>query len=202
MSSSYSDPHSRPGPDKTGYTDRSPPPAVPDDFDEPPGRKLGSLAQKARGKQLNQARWILIIIGVLTVALNAVVMATARDSVKAEIKRELANQRVVVDPVQLREFEDQHVRILMAANGVGVVLGVIFIICGIMVYRFPVPATLISLVLYIVANLGFAALNPQNFAQGIIMKIIIVVALVKAVQAAFAYEKEARFEREEALEAG
>ena len=114
MSSPYSDPHSRP--DETGYTDRPPPPAVPDDFDEPPGRKLGSLAQKARGKQLNQARWILIVIGLLTVALNAVVMATARDSVKAEIKRELANQRVVVDPIKLREFEDQHVRILMAAN--------------------------------------------------------------------------------------
>ena len=28
---------------------------------------LGSLAQSARGKHLNQARWILIVIGALTI---------------------------------------------------------------------------------------------------------------------------------------
>src|SRR5437867_1090962 len=41
--------------------------------DEPGARpkRLGSLAQAARQKQLNQARWLLIIIGILNVAAGA-----------------------------------------------------------------------------------------------------------------------------------
>src|SRR5947199_250774 len=34
------------------------------------GKKLGSLAQKARGNQLNQARILLIVMGILTIIIQ------------------------------------------------------------------------------------------------------------------------------------
>ncbi len=80
--------------------------------------------------------------------------------------------------------------IVRLVNGVAVALGVVFIILGVIVNRFPVPATIISLILYVGSALGFAALDPSTLARGAIIKIIIVVALIKAIQAALAYEKE------------
>jgi hypothetical protein len=154
--------------------------------------KLGSLAQKARGKQLNQARWILIVIGALTVIVNGALMATLRDSIRNEIKKEIAKAGpgAVVDQGRVRQIEEQAYRVGMLAGGVAVVLGVIFIVCGIIIKMFPVPVTIISLVLYVLAALGFAALDPKTPGAGLIVKIIVVVALVKAIQAALVYERE------------
>jgi hypothetical protein len=80
--------------------------------------------------------------------------------------------------------------VAMAIQGSFLVVGIVFIICGVLVYRFPVACTVSSLVLYILAALATAALDPSTLAQGIVIKVIIIVALFKAVQAAFAYQKE------------
>jgi hypothetical protein len=200
MSSAFSEePEKRPRrPPETGYR-ATPPRRGPEGGDEggdeelPAAPRLGSLAQKARGKQLNQARAILIVIGVLTVAVNAVLMATLRDSIRSEIRKEVAKAGpgAVINQAQLQQIEDQAHRFGMLTGCVAVALGILFIIFGLLVKMFPVPITILSLVLYVVATLGFAALNPQSLVAGIIFKIIVVVALAKAIQAAVAYEKEA-----------
>jgi hypothetical protein len=53
-----------------------------------------------------------------------------------------------------------------------------------------VPATALGLILYVGAFAIFAAMDPASIAQGIIIKIIIIVGLVKALQSALAYQKE------------
>jgi hypothetical protein len=150
------------------------------------------LAQKARGKQLNQARWILIVVGGLTIVLNGVLMLMLRDQIRNEMKQEIAKlgPGAFVDQAQVREAEDHAYRMGLLVTGAAVLLGIVFVICGIIIKMFPVPVTITSLVLYILAILGFGALDPTTLVAGLLIKIIVIVALVKAIQAALAYERE------------
>jgi hypothetical protein len=143
---------------------------------------LGSLAQASRGQQLNSARTTLIVIGVLTLVVNVIFMAL----IPGQIRSELAKNGQVLP----EEAMAVATGIAMAIQGIFVLLGVLFIVLGTLVKRFPVPCTLTALVLYILAALVTAAIDPTTLLQGIIIKVIIVVALFKAVQTAFAYQKE------------
>jgi len=147
------------------------------------GANLGSLAQSARVKNLNTARWVMIAVGVLTIAVNGFLLFTAREQLMNEVRK---NNMVIVDQAEF----DKSVAFARLIFVVPIVLGVIFIVLGILVKKYPVPMTITGLVLYILSTLAFAALNPMSLAQGFIIKIIIIVALVKAVQAAMAYQRE------------
>ncbi len=143
---------------------------------------LGSLAQASRGQQLKSARSTLIAIGVLTVVVNVIFMAI----LPGQVRQELQKNGQAANDQQLAIATG----VAMSIQGVFLVLGIVFIVCGLLVKRFPVPATLTALVLYILSTVGMMGLDPASLARGIIIKIIIIVALVKAVQAAFAYQKE------------
>ncbi|HEY2413293.1 MAG TPA: hypothetical protein VGI40_13670 [Pirellulaceae bacterium] len=143
---------------------------------------LGSLAQASRGQQLKSARTTLIAIGILTVIVNLVMMALLPDQVKKALQENGQGQN--------QQALNVAMGVAMAIQGSFLVLGIVFIICGVLVKQFPVACTVSALVLYILAALATAALEPSTLARGIVIKIIIVVALFKAVQAAFAYQKE------------
>jgi hypothetical protein len=208
MSSDFTDsPSPHEGPDE-GYTER---PRRPrrreedygdEDRDVP---RLGSLAQKARGKQLNQARGILLVIGILTVLGNAALTLAAPEMINKEIEAEIQKQggrgRVVVNEAVIQQVKHQAMMVVYIINGAFIVLGTLFIVFGLMVKRFPVPVTVAALVLYIlatVAQFGLMALEKQDQAAGrgvgIALRIIFIIALVKALQAALAYERERRAE--------
>ena len=132
-------------------------------------QNLGSLAQSARGKQLKSARNTLIAVGVLTALLNFGVAAAAGSIAQgnAEVQQ----------------------MIMLSGIGFGL-LGVVFIVLGVMVNTYPVPCTMLGLVLYIGANAVSALIDPTTIAQGIIIKGIIIVGLVKSLRAAQAYQQE------------
>jgi hypothetical protein len=153
-----------------------------DEHGEPESNDLGSLAQSARLKQLNTARWILIVIGILTMLVNGYLLTTARQQMMDEIRK----QNMVI--VNQDEFE-QSLMLVRLIFVIPAVLGAVFVVLGLMIKAYPVPITITSLVLYVVANLAFALLNPLALLQGLLIKIIIVVALAKAVQAALAYQR-------------
>ena len=71
--------------------------------------------------------------------------------------------------------------------GLPVVLGLLFVIFGLIVKQFPVPITITSLVLYILATAAFGLLEPATLLQGFIIKIIIIFALIRSIKAARAY---------------
>ena len=100
----------------------------------------GSLAQQARGKQLNSARWILIVIGILSSAVNIYFVLNAESIIDDAIRKE------GVDPRQVdQKFIDQAVTMTKVINGAGAAIGLTFIIMGIIIYSFPVPITILSL---------------------------------------------------------
>ena len=55
---------------------------------------------------------------------------------------------------------------------------------------YPVPITVTAFVLYVGSAVVMALLDPEQIGRGLIMKVIIVFALVKAIQAAVAYQRE------------
>jgi hypothetical protein len=52
-------------------------------------------------------------------------------------------------------------------------------------------------VLYLLAAVAMALIDPTALAMGAIVRIIIVVALAKSIQSAYAYERELRAEEEQ-----
>ena len=148
---------------------------------------LGSLAQSARQTSLRQARIILIIVGILTLGVNLFMLSNIDNEI-AQVKRE--NPGAIIDESLIRT-----VRLIYGATAA---LGGIFILLGIFVYAAPVACTVTGLVLYLGGIAVFAALEPQSLVRGLIIKILIIVGLVKSVQAAAAYQREVKAEREAA----
>lgn len=154
---------------------------------------LGSLAQSARRSSLRSARGILLAIGVLSFIVNAVVMATARSQAKQEMETEIAalqRQGMIIDRAKLPEIEDRLTRIVQLVAGGFAAVGVVFVVCGLLVHTFPVGATALSLVLYLGASAITLYFNPAFALPGLVIKVIIVVALIKGLQAGLAYKRE------------
>jgi hypothetical protein len=141
-----------------------------------PKSKLGSLAQKARGKKLKEARNILFFIGGLNLVFHIGFLAV--------------------------ELNDPNVPTWLAVvfHGLFILAGALFVAFGALIYLAPVPITIVSLAVYILISLidlGLAALaEPGRMFAGVFWKIIFIVALASSIRAAVAYEKERRAEEE------
>lgn len=157
------------------------------------GGELGSLAQSARGHQLKSARGILLGVGILTVIVNVVMGFASKSMIDKEINAELAQvhaQGMEVDPAAVEEVRESSMRAMGVAVALWSLTGVVFIVLGTIVYRFPIPVTIAGLVLYIGCIAVSLILDPSTVGKGWIIKALIVAGLFKAVQAAIAYEKE------------
>jgi hypothetical protein len=167
-----------------------------DQVDGMPQLTLTSLSQSARMKQLKSARMILIFVGVVTVALNGFLFVQAETMVENEI-RNLQIQGIVIEG-DINQIRDQTVKMTRLIHGGTVALGVVFILLGVAVKSFPVPATVLGLVLYLGSVAVFAVINPASLLQGFIlpcdMKIIFIYCLFKAVHSAIGYQ---RYEQEQ-----
>jgi hypothetical protein len=154
---------------------------------------LGSLGQEARLKNLNTAKWIMIIVGLIQMGNFAIFYAMTEKEADTVIAEELRNQRIgrdQIDPVQFREYRDTMIRIARLIYGALIALGAAFVIMGLFVKKYPVPLTITALVLFIGVHAVLAILNPVNLAAGLLLKVIFIVGLAKAIQAAIAYERE------------
>jgi hypothetical protein len=172
---------------------------VPEDFDKPDG--LGSLSQAARKKSLKSARRILIVIGILSLLANGVMFMLAEKMVDDQIEKERKQlgPGMVFDQQKIKEIRDSQIKIQKLVSGGFVAVSIIFIMLGIMVYKAPVVCTVLGLVLYLAGwfipiVLLFLGDEKEDASKallsGIIIKIIIIVALIKAIQSAIAYQNE------------
>jgi hypothetical protein len=149
-------------------------------------KPLGSLSQAARGKEIKQAQIILMVIGLLTIAVNGFFLF----SLPYEIKQ--AIQQNQIPPEQVEQVRQAMTISGYLIYGSPALLGIVFLVFGIIIKRFPVPITVTSLVLYLLATAAFALLDPMSLAQGFIMKIIIIFALFRAIKAARAFQAHSR----------
>lgn len=162
----------------------APPTAAADSGPKP----LGSLAQSARGKEINQARWILIAIGFLTMAGNGFFLYNTPN----EVRQVLAQQGNQLNPAQVEGVRQSLTAFCYLIYGGLSLLGFLFIVFGLIVKAYPLPITIASLVLYILANALLGYLNPMAILQGAVLKVFVVVGLFKAIKAARAYESDTK----------
>ena len=153
---------------------------------------LGSLAKSVHVKQLKVARTILIIVGIVVMLVNALRIANTNTEVEQELQAQikvLHNQGMQEDSSTVADFRARATRICYLIYGSFIVLGIVYMVLGLLVRAFPVPATVLGLVLYIgsTAILGF--LNPLTLVNGWIWKILIIAGLAKSIQAAVAYSR-------------
>jgi hypothetical protein len=208
MSSSYSEqefpPRRRPEDDDLGPRERRR--EFDDDDERERPQRLGSLAQKARGQQLKTARTILFVLGGLAIVWNGIDLAMLPSAVKEGIRKEIAKQqqfgRVIVDQKEVDRVEKMAIMTGSVLDGMFILMGVIFVVLGFIVYRFPVPVTISALVLYILATVVMVAVLLLTMPDalpamgaGLVVRIVYIVVLARAIQAAVAYEKEQRASR-------
>jgi hypothetical protein len=143
-----------------------------------PPAPLGSLSQAARGNELKRVQRILFVIGVLTMAVNGFGLYNLENEIEQAIRQ---NQ---IAPQFLQETRIYGYLIY----GLPALLGLLFVVFGVIIKRFPVPITITSLVLYVLAMAAFGYLDPATLAQGFIVKIIIIYALFQAIKAARAFQ--------------
>lgn len=209
MNSSYSD---QPSPQdflpEEGYTAIPPRQRAADDERDTVLPKLGSLSQKARGKKLRLARIIFFLVGGLTIIVNLFDISTIRSTFQQAVQKEIQKQggpgMVQVDRAVLQREEDNAFALGCALDGAFIFAGVIFLVLGALVYRFPVPVTIFGLVWYLLtlaAGLAIVSLlsgDPAAIGQYVggvlLVRILIIVGLAGSIQSALAYEKERRAE--------
>jgi hypothetical protein len=149
-------------------------------------KPLGSLAQAARGNELKRAQRILIAVGVLTLAVNGFRLFNLPNEIQQTIQQ---NQ---VAPADVEEMRRAMTIEGYLVYGLPVLLGVLFVVFGLIIKQFPVPIVITSLVLYILAIAAFGLLDPTTLIQGLIVKIVVILALLRAIKAARAYQAHAQ----------
>jgi hypothetical protein len=75
------------------------------------------------------------------------------------------------------------------AFGIDAGVGGIFFLLALWSRKKPKLAFTIALILYLVLNIGFMIMDPENILKGVLIKAIVVVALVKANKNARKYEE-------------
>jgi hypothetical protein len=167
-------------PERPDPTDISRQPRRPDDRPPLDDRgdlpRLGSLAQTARNKHLKQARYTLLVVGILMVAIQAVMYFVELEQVK---------KFPGIDQDTAQQF-------LLIFHGGAIAVGLIFVFLSFFVEQYPVPITVVALAIFLVEQAVFIAIDWENAYRGLVIKIIVIVALVKALQAGIAAQKEGR----------
>src|SRR5262245_22652632 len=95
--------------------------------------KLGSLAQTARGKHIQQARTVLLVVGILMVVAQGILYFVE----KAQLQDEIRKLHGMADPVRVAEVE----RLLMLFHGGAIAAGLAMIVLSFFVKQHPVPIT-------------------------------------------------------------
>jgi hypothetical protein len=155
----------------------------PNESSEPQPR-LGSLTQAARSKQLRSARGYLFFVGGWLILMLILEWVTLDMQLKAVAEKE------GIPPARIPEMKELVMPVLYVFSAILVALSLLYIVFGIIVHKYPVPITITALVIFVALWLIYAVIDPANLYRGIILKIIVIVGLAKAIQAAIAYKRE------------
>lgn len=149
---------------------------------------LGSLAQSVLSAQLKATKTVLVSIGLLVAIVNFAAAGTANMAFTREVKK-LQDQGRKASPERL-ETAMRSTQLVGSAFGV---LGLLFIGLGYCVEFYPVPITILAMVLYLALFATTLIFAPSSFKFGFgiitLIKTIIAIVLARSVQAAIAYER-------------
>jgi CBS domain containing-hemolysin-like protein len=149
-----------------------------------------NLAKSARSEQLKVARYLLLFVGLLTTAVNGYAFSQVDRFVDSQVQQQFNGQRVmdeVEEQAAVAQLRNRLTSLLYFMLGAAVVFGVVYMILGIIVYAYPLRATIGGLVLFVASMVLFGVLAPQTLWAGLLPKIVIIVALAASVRTAVAW---------------
>jgi uncharacterized membrane protein YwzB len=155
-------------------------------YSPPESTHLSPAKQALRTKELKSARIILIVVGVIQLLFAVYALYNIRSEFDKAVAAEVRSQGpgYVVDPELADAAFEENKATMYAANSVPLALGLVFLILSVFVYRYPVGVTLTGLILFILAHVGDAIVDPSQLFKGIILKVIFISILWKAYQSA------------------
>ena len=132
-------------------------------------------------RELEPGRWTLIVIGLLSILINIIYFININAEVTT-IAQNAAAKGTAVDMALLT-------LVGRAFYGLAILMGFVFVALGVSVYRLPLAAPAIGLSIYGLGLILYLLLNPIAFVSplGILVKIAIIGALVKAINSGIYY---------------
>jgi hypothetical protein len=151
-------------------------------------------------KDLRVARGVMFLVGLVTIVANLIFYFNAEENVARQVDKELGaiGGRANVAPEkkeELRRLEEEAVQFTKIASAVFTTLGVLYLIFGCWIKKYPVATTVTALVLFITGNIVSAVFDPEMILKGIVIKICGIAALAKSIQAAIAFETERKLRK-------
>jgi hypothetical protein len=110
--------------------------------------------------------------------------------VDSQVHQQFNGQRVmdeVEEQAAVAQLRNRLTSFLYFMLGAAVVFGVVYMILGIIVYVYPLRATIGGLVLFVASMVLFGVLAPQTLWAGLLPKVVIIVALAASVRTAVAW---------------
>jgi hypothetical protein len=92
----------------------------------------------------------------------------------------ISAMQVIMGVYEYMKYDTESQVFRWATFGIDAAIGLIFLACALWSFKKPLAAFLTALILYIVVCGGMMILNPANITSGIIIKIFVVIALVRA----------------------
>ena len=138
-----------------------------------------NLVKNITDRELEPARAILAVIGVLTIVMEVLALNKVGQEVDA-----LRSYGVAYDTALVSR--------LKRAAKIGIAVGCVYLLCAAFVHRKPVIATAIGLALFCAAIVVQAAVDVSSLWSSVLAlgtRIVILVGLVSAVQFARVYER-------------
>ena len=135
-------------------------------------------------RSVSEARGLLLIIGALTIVVNAFQFSMLRSNVEDEI-RKVRDRGAVVDDSKV----DAQIRSNQLLLGGLVALGLVFVGLGLAVEKYPVPITVTAFSLYMGVTAALALLDPITLLDGMLFKIICILGLAEAIRSAVAFHR-------------
>ena len=86
--------------------------------------------------------------------------------------------------------EEEQKHQLVFVGGTMLIIGFVFLALWFWARSSPFPAALTALILYITIHAADAVMDPKSLANGLLIKILIILGLSKAVQSAYALRKQ------------
>lgn len=128
-------------------------------------------------RRLAQARVLLLVVGALNL-VGAVVLYFIFEA-------QVDEQRQAGTGAEEGEIATIRLNLMLT-----MAVGLMILVLGVAVARMPAVASLTALLIFLALQVFIAARDPANMGRGLLLKIILIVGLIKAVQAAIAHERE------------
>ena len=153
-----------------------PPVTVPDarqlshDYIRGAEKELREQRKRGSSGALGTAQVLMILVGLISIGVNGFLFYNAPNEVQEAMKGG-----------DVPMSQEALLRFVQLLYGAFIAVGVAMLILGALIYQFPVFCPLAGLILYIIAMIVSGILNPASLLKGIIFKVLVILALGKAV---------------------